>query len=305
MRIFILLAILLLPSPAFGQSFEGSYRAVFFNLFSGQKMIVAEFAVKTDNSLSGKIKIDDSVKTFSGAVDKKGKFEAIIEQSGNYTYKLKGKFDKDNKISLVQRNQIGSGLNKSVSESAIEGSFSKVKVALAEPIAATPTEPKAELIDNGKNWLKIAHSEPMFGTHWTGFIAAVSFGNSTKTPAGSESEKINGNGGEASDYFVVEVKSETDGQQALRIIVPHYAPGKKVWLQKELRTASYREVRGEQRNSFLAGATFQTDSRYAGGKFEIVSETETQIIFKLTNLKIKKLGKEDFVTLDGFIYADK
>lgn len=304
MRIFILLAILLLPSPAFGQSFEGSYRAVFFNLFSGQKMIVAEFAVKTDNSLSGKIKIDDSVKTFSGAVDKKGKFEAIIEQSGNYTYKLKGKFDKDNKISLVQRNQIGSGLNKSVSESAIEGSFSKVKVALAEPIAATPTEPKAELIDNGKNWLKIAHSEPMFGTHWTGFIAAVSFGNSKITPVGSESKKITETS-EASDYFVVQVKSKIEGQQTLRINVPLYAPGKKIWRQNELRTASYREVRGEQRNSFLAGGTFLTDLRYTDGKLEIVSETDTQIVFKLTDFKIKKLIKEEFVTLDGFIYADK
>lgn len=304
MKIFILFVILLLPSSAFGQSFEGSYRAVFFNLFSGQKMIVAEFAVKADNSLSGKIKIDESVKTFSGTVDKKGKFEAVIEQNGNFTYKLKGKFDKDNKISLVQRNQSGSGLNRGVSESAIEGNFSKVTVVAAEPSSASSTDPQDELMDSGKSWLKIEHSSPLFGSDWTDFTASVGFGNSNKTPLGNESKKVTGPG-EASDYFVVEVKSKIEGQQALRINVPLYAPDKKVWRQNELRTASYREDRGEQRNSFLAGATFQTDSRYAGGKLEIIRETDTQIVFKLTNFKIKRFAKEEFVTLDGFIYADK
>lgn len=302
MKIFILFVILLLSSPAFGQSFEGSYRAVFFNLFSGQKMVVAEFAVKADNSLSGKIKIDESVKTFSGTVDKKGKFEAIIEQNGNYVYKLKGKFDKANTISLVQRNQSGSGLNRGVSESAIEGKFSKI--VLAETNSANPDQPKADLIDNGHSCLKIEHSSPLFGGECTDFTASISFGKSTKTPVGSESKKITGTG-EASDYFVVEVKSKIEGQQALRINVPLYAPDKKVWRQKELRAVSYREVKDEQRISFITGATLQTDSRYDAGRLEIVSESETRIVFKLTNFKIKRLGKEDFVTLDGFIYADK
>lgn len=293
MRIFFLLAFLLAPSWAFGQSYEGSYRAVFFNLFSEPKMIVAEFSVAADDSLSGKLKIEADVKNFSGTVDKKGKFEAVIEQSGNYAYKLKGKFDKDNKISLVQRNQIGSGLNKSVSESAIEGNFSKI--ASAEPNSVSTAELKTEITDTGKSRLKITHSEPLFGTNWTDFTASVSFGNSNKTSAT----------GEASNDFVVVVRSKTEGQQFLRINVPNYAPDKKVWRQKELRAVSYREVKDEQRISFITGATLQTDSRYDAGRLEIVSESETRIVFKLTNFKIKRLGKEDFVTLDGFIYADK
>lgn len=302
MRKFILLAILLFPLSAFGQSFEGNYRAVFFNLFSGQKVIVAEFTVTADNALSGKIKIDKSVKTFSGTIDKKGRFEAVIEQSGNYTYKLKGKFDKDNKISLVQRNQSGSELNKSVSESAIEGKFSRI--AAAETNSASPVQPKAELIDIGQSRLTIEHSEPLFGGIWTDFNASVSFGNSAKTPAGSESKKVTGTR-EASDYFVLLVKSKTEGQQALRINVPNYAPGKKIWGQKELRAITYREVKDEQKNSFLTGAMLQADSRYDAGRLEIISESETQMVFKLTNFKIKRLGKEDSVTLNGFVYADK
>ena len=256
-------------------------------------MIVAEFTVSTDNSMNGKLKIEADVKTFSGTVDKKGKFEAIIEQNGNYAFKLKGKFDKENKISLVQRNQTGSGLNRSVSESATEGKFSKIAAAETNP--ANPDQPKADLTDTGQSHLKIEHSEPLFGGFWTDFAASVSSGNSAKTPVGSE----------ASDYFVVEVKSKIEGQQSLRINVPNYAPGKKIWRQNELRSVSYREVKGEQRNTFLTGATLQTDSRYNQGRLEIVRETDRQIVFKLTNFKIKRLGKEDFLTLDGFIYADK
>ena len=202
MRTFILLILLILPSGVFGQSYEGSYRAVFFKLFSEQKMIVAEFEVRADNSLSGKIKLDDVVKTFSGIVDKKGKFEAVIEQAGNYIYKLKGKFDKDNKISLVQRNQSGSGLNKSVSESALEGKFSKIN--LADTSLAIQTQPLVDLLDNGKNWLKVEQSSPLFGKNWTDFNATINFGNSRKTPVGSESKRVTGTD-EASDYFVLVV----------------------------------------------------------------------------------------------------
>lgn len=302
MRKYILFLILLFPVSAFGQSFEGSYRAVFFNLFSEPKMIVAEFTVSADNALSGQIKIDESVKTFIGTVAKNGKFEAVIEQSGNYTYKLKGKFDKDSKISLVQRNQTNSGLNRSVSESAIEGKFSKIVLTKTNP--ANSAEPKAELIDNGRSWLKISHSDPLFGGDWTDFTAAVNFGNSKITPVGGESKKVAGTA-DASDYFILLVKSKIEGQQTLRINVMNYAPGKKIWGQKELRAFSYREVKDEQRNSFLAGATLQADSRYDAGRVEIVSETDARMVFKLTNFKIKRLGKEDSVTLDGYIYADK
>lgn len=303
MRKFIFLILLIFPSLVFGQSYEGGYRAVFFNLFSEPKMIVAEFEVKADNSLNGKIKIDETVKTFSGTIDKGGKFEAVIEQIGNYTYKLKGKFDKNNKISLVQRNQVGSGLNKSVSESAIEGKFSRVAVAVTN--TTNQTQPQVELINTGKSWLKVEQSSSLFGTDWTDFTASVGYGNMNKTPVGNESKRVTGTS-DASDYFVLNVNSKTEKQQTLRINVPLYPDDKKIWQQNELRVTSYRESSGEQRNSFLAGGeTLRTDSRYADGKLEIVKETDAQIVFKLTNFKIKRLTKEDFVTLNGFIYAAK
>jgi hypothetical protein len=306
MRKFIFLLVLLFPPLALGQSFAGSYRAIFFNLFSEPRTIIAEFEVKQDNSLNGKIKVDSLIKDFTGTVDKKGNFEAVLEQAGNFTYKLKGKFDKNNKISLVQRSQVGSGFNKSISENSLEGNFSKIVVNQTknETDSTVQPQPKVELIDNGKSWLKIQQSNPFFGTEWTDFTATVGFGNSAKTPVGSESKRITGTA-DASDYLVLRVKSKIEGQQSLSINIPLLAPDKRVWRQSELRNTSYREVSGDNRNSFLAAATLQTDSRYAGGTLEVISENETRIVFKLTDFKIKRLTKDDFVTLNGFVYADK
>lgn len=302
MRKLIFLLILNFPILAFGQNYEGNYRAIFFNLFSEPKTIIAEFEVKSDNSLSGKIKVDSIIKDFTGTVDKKGKFEAVIEQVGNFTYKLKGKFDKDNKISLVQRSQVGSGLNKSVSENSLEGNFANVVVTetKSQTVSNLQPQPKVELIDNGKSWLKIQHTNPFFGSEWIDFKAFVGFGISTKTPLGTEAQKT-----AESDYFIISVKSQIEGQQELRINLQNYKSEQKNWKQNEIQVTSYREVNGENRNSFLAGATLKTDSRYAEGTLEMVKETDTQIVFKLANFKIKRLIKDDFVTLNGFIYADK
>ncbi len=303
MRKFIFLTILFFPALAFGQSYKGSYRAVFFDLFSEPRMIVAEFEVKADNSLNGTIKIDESVKTFSGTVEKNGKFEAVIEQIGKLTYKIKGKFDKDNKIALVQRTQAGSGLNKSVSESSVEGKFSRV--AAAQTDLAGQTHSQIELADTGKSWLKVEHSSPLFGSDWTDFTATIGYGNSSKTPVGGESKKVSGTG-DASDHFVLLVNSKIEKQQNLRINAPLQTSDKKIWRENELRVISYRESSGDQRNSFLVGGeTLRSDPHYAEGRLEIIRETDTQIVFKLTNLKIKRLAKEGFVTLNGFIYADK
>lgn len=303
MRKLIILLILILPTISFGQSFAGNYRAVFFNFFSEPKTIVAEFEVKTDNSLIGKVKVGDEIKIFNGTVEKNGKFEALSERQGETVYKLKGKFDKNNKISFVQRVETGSGLNKSVSENGFEGTFAKVAVTEIETPKVLP-KPQAELIDNGRSWLNLELSNPLFGVQWTDFAATVGFGNSAKTPAGNESKKITGTEN-ASDYFVLHVKSKIEGQQNLTIRIPNYTEDKKSWRQNELRIISYREVKNDDKNSFLAAATLQTDSRYADGKLEIVKETEMQIVFKLTNFKIKRLSKDDFVTINGFIYADK
>jgi hypothetical protein len=59
-------------------------------------------------------------------------------------------------------------------------------------------------------------------------------------------------------------------------------------------------------NSFVSYADIcKQNPQLAGGTIELVKETETQMIFKVSNLKIKRVGKDDFVDLNGFIYAKK
>jgi hypothetical protein len=296
MRKFIFLLVLLFPTLAFGQSYEGKYRAVFFNLFSTTNITIAEFEVKADNSLNGTIKIDALFMPFSCTIDKKGKFEAIIEQFGNSTYKLKGKFDKDNKISLVQRNQVGSGLNKSVSENTLEGTFSKVKENPTAKVENTNSSPKIELVDTGKSWLKMQFSNPLFGNDWSDFATEITFSSSVKMTSASQ---------DSADYFNLVLKSKIEGQQRLSIASANYSTTQKLWTAKDLRYISYREELETNRNSFMAGATMQTDPFYTDGTLEIVKETQTQIVFKLSNFRIKRFAKQDFVVLNGFIYADK
>lgn len=290
MRKILFLCCLLFPIAGYGQSFTGNYRVVFFNLFSEPRTIIAEFEVQQNNSLNGKIKINEDVKTFSGTVDKKGNFEAVIEQTGNFTYKLKGKFDKSNKISLVQRNQTGSGFNKSVSESAIEGSFSKVDKTIEPP----KTSPVVNLIDTGKSQLIVNQSNPLFGNEWNNFTPTVNLEFS-----------------ENSVLQKIEFVENTDKIKR-RISISTYSKDlfTKSWKLNgiDIGYASYEErdlVNGNKNTFSSTLDTYKNHPEYTGGTIEIIKENPTQIVFKLTNFKIKRLTKTDFVELNGFIYANK
>jgi hypothetical protein len=298
MRKFILFLILLLPTFVFGQSYTGNYRAIFLTISTDTTAIIAEFEVKSDKSFIGTVKVGDEIKTFSGSVDKKGKFEAASQAEGNTVYKLKGKFDKENKISFVRRVQVGSGMNKSVSENGLEGTFSKVAMPAVDnpqPIGNT-TFP---VIDNGKNQLNIQHANLAFGNLWTDFTAKITFGSNEKNTIGTS---------DPPDYFNLSIDSKIEGQQKINVSTMIYLPRQKVWESKNIRTISYREVDKEKsiRNSFISASDYYIGNpQHAGGTLEIVKETETQIVFKVSNLKIKRVAKQDFVELNGFIYADK
>jgi hypothetical protein len=294
----IFLLLLLFPTLSFGQNYTGNYRAIFFNLFSEPKTIIAEFEVKSDNAIIGKVKVGDEIKVFNGTVDKKGKFEAVSQIEGNTVYKLKGKFDKDNKVSFIQRVQVGSGMNKSVSENGFEGTFAKV----ATPVAETPqtvANKNFPVIDNGKNQLNIQHSTLAFGNLWTDFTAKITFGSSEKNTIGTTDKP---------DYFNLLIESKIEGQQKINLNTMIYLPRQKVWESKNIRTITYREIDKEKsiRNSFISASDYYIGNpQHAGGTLEIVKETDTQIVFKIANLKIKRVAKDDFVELNGFIYADK
>ena len=292
MRKVIFLLILIFPNLIFGQSFTGNYRAIFFNPLSEPKTIVAEFEVKSDNSIIGKIKVGDEVKIFNGTVEKKGKFEISTEKDGNSVYKLKGKFDKENKISFVQRVEKGSGLNKSVSENGFEGNFSKVAIKTESEKESPPPEKEIELIDNGKSQLAIQFSLPLFGNEWKDFVGKVAYADSKD---GRQLE-FTANG-------------TVNGKKlSLRIRTKAIRPNQKLWKTTDLQIATYREeiVNSTERALFLtAEHIYQTNPQLQNGTLEIISETDKQIVFKLKKIRIKRFAKEDFVVLNGFVYVEK
>ena len=293
MRTIIFLLILLFPALTFGQSFTGNYRALFFNLFSEPKTILAEFEVKTDNTISAQVKIGDEVKLFTGSVDRKGKFEALSQAAGNTIYKLKGKFDKDNKISFIQRIEDRSGGNKKVSENGLEGTFAKVGQVESKPENGNPVpETEFTVVDNGRSQLFFQHSNQLFGNQWTDFTGQVLF----KESADEKRLELTAN-------FTLDQQ-----KRSIRIYTKPIGPEQKAWKTTQLQTAAYREETGkpDERNSFLtAEHIYAGNKALQNGRLEIVKETETQIVFKLVNFRIKRLAKEDFVEINGFIYAGK
>lgn len=298
MQKYLLLLLLLFPTISFGQDYTGTYRAIFFNLFSEPRTIIAEFEIKPDKSISAKVKVGDEIKIFNGEIDKKGKFEAFSQKEGNTVYKLIGKFDKDNKISFIQRIEERSSGNKNVSEKGLEGTFAKIPKT-ENTVETTSISSSVELIDNGKSWLQINHSNVAFGDLWTDFTAKVTFGNSLTNTIGTDQKP---------DYFSLFIDSKIVGQQRINLNTMTYFPFQKVWESKHIRTISYREIDNEKsiRNSFITSSDYYLNNpQYANGKLEIVKETETLIVFKITNLKIKRIAKTDFVEINGFIYAVK
>lgn len=289
MKKIILFTLLFFPTLAFGQNHTGNYRAIFFNLFSEQKTIIAEFEVKSDNSIIGKVKVGDEIKLFKGAVDKKGKFEAVSQIEENSVYELKGKFDKENKISFIRRIEERSSGSKSISENGLEGTFAKVeKVENAQ----TLTDTDFSVIDNGKSQLFFQHSNQLFGNQWVDFVGNVAF----KVSEGEKRMELTAS---------VSIDQQ---KRSIRIYTKPMFPDQKIWKTTDLQTASYREEIGnpDEKNTFLtAGLMYLTDQSLQNGRLEIVKETEIQIIFKLANFKIKRFIKEDVVEINGFIYANK
>ena len=282
MRKIIFLLILSFPTTAFGQNYAGNYRAVFFNLLAEPRSIVVEFEVKPDNSMSGTASIGNEIKTFSGAADKNGKFEAVSPIEGNLTYKLKGKFDKNNKISFIRRIVEKSSGSKSVSENGLEGSFEKV--AKPQPPSRFP------ISDNGKTQIRFHHPKPLFGQEQSELPATVSSFNYKDTKMKELFVKMKSN------------NLDIDTEQTFSFGLLFEQDGQKVWNGGYAMTdIDYFESNSVGSNAFSASGGDDIKS----GKIEIVSENEKQIVFKITNLQLQKISGDDFVQIDGYIYADK
>jgi hypothetical protein len=278
----------ILPAAVYGQnqSFKGFYQARFFNVLGDIKVIEAEFEVQENNSIVGKVKIGDETKNLQGSVKSKGKFEAQTPATDGTALIIKGEFafnGNDAKVSLIQRWQKKEKGSKQTSETTLSG--------FIKSMPPTVELKDVGISDNGKTQLWFQHTNPLFGKEWTDVPATVKLTN----VAGQTS-------------IAVEIKTKTsDSERGFSFRMWIRQKDQKVWLGRDLAMPSYRE----KKEKAAGGANMElnfflgSNGNVKGGQVEIVSEDENKIVFKVTNLLIKRYIRDDFVQIDGFIHAMK
>lgn len=141
------------------------------------------------------------------------------------------------------------------------------------------TAPEIKIDDSGKTHLIPGGINLLFSNDWipvTTTFAVTSY--------------------ETKRFKTIELKYESgDSTRYFRFALTELAD-KKIWLAGEGCTVSYRKTIGSVRNSYLIKQS---------GKIELISESNNEIVFKITNLKLKKLASADIVQIDGYIHAAK
>lgn len=266
------------------QSYRGFYQTRFFNVFGEVKVIEAEFEVQENSAIVGKLKLGNDTKILQGQVESNGKFEVRTSSENGVVTLIKGQFPvtkNEGKVSLIQRTEQKGKGSRSISETGISGFIKQI---------TPPAELKdVGITDDGKTLLWFQHSNPLFGKEWSDYPATVKK-----------------NGGVPQTAFEVEMKldtPETERRFRFRIVVRD--TGQKVWLGKDLSISSYGETKksadGKEAINFFMGST----GNVLGGQVEIVSENDKEVVFKITNLRIKNVINDNYVQIDGYIHAVK
>ena len=278
-KIISVLMLLFLPVLLFAQisKYQGKYHATSFSIMGGEKM-KTDFEVKADGTINGNFiigKNDETVlQNLQGKTNDKGKFEAQITQADGTIYSINGRlpFEKEkSSISFVQKKIVTGDGSKHVSESGATGFI----VRLTEEESA----PEIDLEDEGKTHLLFENTNTLFANEWRPVTIAFTITSyETKT------------------FKTIEIKDESgDSIRYFRFALTE-EPGKKTWLASDGFAVSYRETKGTEKNSYL---------NKLSGKIELVSEDNKEIVFKITNLQLKKLVGDNMVRIDGYIHAAK
>lgn len=277
---------MLFPAAAFGQSYTGNYRASFFNFLSDPRIIVIQFEIKADNSVVAIVDPDGAKTRLTGAVEKSGKFVAASEPVGDTVLKLTGKFGKENKVSFVRRTQTGSGMNRSVSENGIEGTFAKFQPP--PPLPQAPVLPT-----DGKSLLNVRRSTPLFTDEWTEMTARII------------DEPDNGT---VVRRFDITWKGETK-ERRLQITTRVSRVSERVWRTNgvDVTFASYREIdkTAAARNTFSSTSdTYKSTPALQSGSVEILEDSAGRVVIRLTGFRIKRLLEDDFAEFNGVVYVE-
>src|SRR4051794_19197037 len=142
--IFLLLLVLSVAADGQTRSYKGFYHSKFINVFGTEKIIEADFEVRENNLIVGKLMIDSEIKILEGQVESKGKFEVQTAPENGVTTLIKGEMpgrsEGEEKASLIRRTGKKGGKNSS--KTGISGFKKKV------PAPAVLKD--AGIVDNGK-----------------------------------------------------------------------------------------------------------------------------------------------------------
>lgn len=278
-KITSLVMILFLPVFLVAQfsKYQGKYHAASFSISGGEKM-KTDFEVKADGIINGNFTIGKNdeivLQNLQGSVNEKGKFEARITQEDGTIFSINGKLPLENQkssISFVQKKIITESGSKHVSETGATGFIMR--------LAEEESEPVTDIEDQSKTHLVLESTNIFFANEW--WPITTSFTTTSYQTKTFKTIEIKEEGGDSIRYFRFALTEE---------------PDKKTWLASEGFPVSYKETRGTEKNNYIIKQS---------GKIELISETNNEIVFKITNLQLKKLVGDNIVRINGYIHAAK
>ncbi|MEP7237842.1 MAG: hypothetical protein ABI685_08260 [Ferruginibacter sp.] len=278
-KIISILMVLFLPVLLFAQisKYQGKYHATSFSISGGEKM-KTDFEVKADGTLTGNFTIGDKdeivLKDLQGKANGKGKFEAQVNQADGTIFSINGylPFEKEkSSISFVLKKIVTGNGSKRVSETGATGFIMRLSEA--------ESAPEIDIVDEGKTYLLLGGTNLLFSDAWwpvTSTFTITSY--------------------ETNTFKTIEIKDESgDFIRHFRFALTEQ-PGKNTWLASEGFAVSYKETKATEKSNYLIKQS---------GKIELVSEDDKEIVFKITNLQLKKLVGENIVRIDGYVHAAK
>lgn len=285
---FLLLSVFLLSITVFGQSSEGFYRARFISLDRSVNP-VAEFVIQSNGTVTGKIIVNESATVIRGQVDADGNLEARSGSESRTNYMVKADMRRGGKITLTSRSETNTAGNRNNSQAFMQGSYSKIANPAAQNLPVSP---------NKKSELTIEQPNPLFENTFTSAQVKVI----VEKNSSFNLYHLQMMGGEEMDehgfYFSIARPQDSD---------------QKIWKAENIRALNYVEKTGYDKkaskyaniNRFRADYEMWLKNRTIySGEIELVSENNRQMVFKINNLKIKNEANNDFVTLNGIVYAE-
>lgn len=282
-KIILSLSLLILLSVVvFGQSFAGYYKAQFIALDANTPKPIVEFEIQSNSAVNGKITIGAVMTIIKGQINYNGNLEAKSERINNTVYTLKANMkSSDGRITLNSLSEEKSFGRQTGAQTTMRGSYSRAGMSGAPPTAVNR---KSELIIEQPNPLferEFTSGEAKIIVEKSGFFTLYHF-------------QMAGGGENTERGFYFSIARASDSPQ-------------KIWKVENIRGMNYIE----KTENYTKINRFRIDYEKwlknkdaASGEIELISENSRQMIFKINNLKIKNEANNDFVIINGIVYAE-